>query len=413
MSPNRTGPRKAALTFIMITVLLDMLALGIIIPIFPRLIASFVGFDMARAAGYIGVFGTVWAFMQLFASPVQGALSDRFGRRPVILLSNFGLGFDYIVMALAPNLAWLFVGRIIAGASAASMSTAGAYIADVTPPEERAARFGLLSAAFGVGFVLGPALGGLLGSISPHLPFWAAAGLSLANGLYGLFILPESLPPEKRSAISLAKANPIGALNLLRSHPELLGLSLVVLLYNLAHQVLPSAFVPYTIYRFGWTETIMGLALAGVGVCTLIVQGVLVKPTVARLGERRAALAGLLFGMTGFAMMAAAWNSFIMYLAIPVFSLWGLFSPAVMALMSKRVAADEQGRLQGAMSSIMGLTGLVGPILFTQAFAIFIAPGITPHVPGAPFYLAALLLAFAAALAYWLARPANIPQAAE
>ncbi|MFO0995591.1 MAG: MFS transporter, partial [Alphaproteobacteria bacterium] len=257
-----TGRQRAAVIFIFITVVLDVLALGVMIPVLPKLVVTFVDGNVEAGAKVYGVFGIAWALMQFLFSPFLGSLSDRFGRRPVILISNFGLGLDYILMALAPNLAWLFVGRVISGITAATITTAGAYIADVTPPERRAGGFGLIGAAFGIGFVLGPALGGLLGAIDARLPFWAAAGLSLANGLYGLFILPESLPRAKRAAFSWTRANPLGSLALLRSHPVLLGLSGVLFVQNLAHVVLPSTFVLYAIYRYGWDERMVGLTLA-------------------------------------------------------------------------------------------------------------------------------------------------------
>ena len=261
--PTAPGPRRAAFAFVFVTVLLDMFAIGIIIPVLPKLVEDFMGGDTARAAIVYGVFGTAWALMQFLFSPMLGSLSDRFGRRPIILLSNFGLGLDYILMALAPSLRWLFVGRVISGITAASISTAGAYIADVTPPEERAAKFGLLGAAFGAGFVIGPALGGLLGGISPRLPFWVAAGLSLANGMYGLFVLPESLKREQRTPFSWRKANPVGALKLLRSHHELWGLTCVVFLSNLAHAALPSVAVLYMSYRYNWDTNMVGAAARG------------------------------------------------------------------------------------------------------------------------------------------------------
>src|SRR4051794_24886929 len=251
--PTTHGPRRAAFAFVFVTVLLDMFAIGIIIPVLPRLVEDFVSGDTAKAASIYGLFGTVWALMQFLFSPVLGSLSDRFGRRPIILLSNFGLGLDYILMALAPSLRWLFVGRVISGITAASISTAGAYIADVTAPEQRAAKFGMLGAAFGAGFVVGPALGGLLGDISPRLPFWVAAGFSLTNALYGLFVLPESLTRERRMAFSWQKANPLGALKLLWSHAELWGLACVSYLSNLAHVALPAVSVLYMGYRYNWS----------------------------------------------------------------------------------------------------------------------------------------------------------------
>src|SRR5471030_1096825 len=266
--------RQAAVAFIFITVVLDVLAMGIIIPVLPRLIQDFLNGDPARAAIMFGVFGTVWSAMQFFCSPIIGMLSDRFGRRRVILLSNFGLGLDYIVMALAPTLGWLFVGRVISGITGASWTTAGAYIADVTPKEKRAASFGIIGAAWGLGFILGPALGGLLGSTNPRLQFWVAAGMTLVNALYGLLVLPESLPPEKRTKrFDWSKANPVGSLTLLRSHHELFGLATVNFLYFVSHQVLQSVFVLYVGYRYQWSPRAVGLSLALVGIGSVIVQG--------------------------------------------------------------------------------------------------------------------------------------------
>ena len=263
---NKPRVRRAALAFIFITVVLDMLALGVVVPVLPKLIEDFLHGDTARAAQIVGWFATVWALMQFIFSPVLGALSDRFGRRTVILLSNFGLGLDYIVMATAPGLGWLFLGRIISGITAASFSTAGAYIADVTPPEKRAGAFGMLSAAFGLGFIVGPALGGILGNVNPRLPFWVAAALSLLNAMYGLLVLPESLPTEKREAFSWRRANPIGSIKLLRSHAELFGLSISTFVGNIAHEALPTTFVLYAMYRYGWSERTIGFALGTVGV---------------------------------------------------------------------------------------------------------------------------------------------------
>src|SRR5215831_7243554 len=320
--------RSAAFIFVFITILLDMLALGIIIPVLPRLVVDFVGGDAARGADYLGLFGTVWALMQFVFSPVHGMLSDRFGRKPVILISNFGLGLDYIVMAMAPTLWWLFAGRVISGITGASFATAGAYIADVTPPEKRAAGFGMIGAAWGVGFVMGPALGGLLGKVNPRLPFWAAAGLTLLNALYGLFVLPESLAPESRKAFSWRRANPVGSLALLRSHPELLGLSSVNFIYMLAHQVLPSVFVLYASFRYGWDAPATGLTLTVVGIFNIIVQAGLVKRIVERFGERRALLAGLLCGGIGFAIFGLAPTGGAFLGALPIFAFMGLFGPA-------------------------------------------------------------------------------------
>jgi MFS transporter, DHA1 family, tetracycline resistance protein len=391
--------RSAALVFIFITVVVDVLALGIIIPVLPKLVEGFMGGDTARAAEIFGLFGTVWALMQFVFSPVLGALSDRFGRRPVILISCFGLGFDYILMAMAPTLWWLFAGRVISGITAASFPTAGAYIADVTPPEKRAEGFGMIGAAWGVGFVMGPALGGLLGGVNPRLPFWVAAGLTLLNALYGLFVLPESLAPESRKVFAWRRANPIGSLILLRSHPELLGLSSVNFIYFLAHQVLPSVFVLYASFRYGWDESAVGLTLAVIGVFTIVVQAGLVKRAVARFGERRSLFVGLLCGGAGYAIFGLAPAGIVFLGALPVFAFMGLFGPAAQGLMTRHVGPSEQGQLQGANSSIMGITGLIGPGLFTLTFASFIGAHRDWRLPGAPFLLAALLMAMALVLA--------------
>ena len=408
------APRRAAVAFILFTVLLDVIAMGIIIPVFPALVVKFMGGDMPHAAAIYGIFGTAWALMQFLFSPLTGALSDRFGRRPVVLLSNFGLGLDYVLMALSPNLTWLFVGRIIAGITASSISASTAYIADVMPPEKRAGAFGLIGVAFGLGFVLGPALGGLLGSIDLRLPFWVAAGLSLTNAVYGILVLPKSLVPEKRRPFSWRRANPVGALILLRGHPELSGLSLVHFLYALAHNVLPSAFVLYTTYRYGWDERTVGLTMGAYGIMMILVQGVLVKPVVARFGERRALISALSCAVVGFAIYGFAPTGTLFLLGLPVIALWGFYGPSSQGLMTRRVAPSEQGQLQGALRSISGITGLIGPGLFTLTFAHFISPYRTLAVPGAPFLVASALVASAAMLAWRVTRiaPALSPQIA-
>jgi MFS transporter, DHA1 family, tetracycline resistance protein len=396
--------REAAFVFIFATVLLDMLAIGIVIPVLPKLVVDFVGGDTEEAARVFGIFGTAWALMQFLFSPFQGALSDAFGRRPLIIISNFGVGLDYVLMALAPTLGWLFVGRVISGITAASIATAYAYVADVTPPDKRAARFGLLGAAFGAGFVLGPALGGLAGSISPRLPFWIAAGLSLANACYGFAVLPESLSRERRAPFRWRRANPLSALVLLRSHAELFGLAFVSFLGNLAHAVLPSIGVLYMLYRYSWDASTVGLTLAAVGAASIIVQGGVVGSVTKRIGERAALLVGLSFGVLGFMVFALARTGVEFWVGIPLMAIWGLESPACLALMSRFVGADEQGQLQGANASISGIANLFGPVIFTQIFAAAIAGGREWHLSGAPFMLAALLLFFAAVTGWLVTR---------
>ena len=405
--PAHAPVRKAALIFILITVALDILALGMIIPVLPHLFEQFLGNDTALAARYYGYAGMLWAAMQFLCSPILGTLSDRFGRRPVVLLSNLGLGLDYIFMALAPTLSWLFVGRAISGITAASITTAGAYIADVTPAEKRAGAFGMIGAAFGIGFVVGPALGGLLGDIDPRLPFWVAAGMSLANFCYGWFVLPESLPPEKRTPRFVWKtANPLGALLWLKNHDRLLPLASVHFLSSLAHYVLPSTFVLYTAYRYHWGPKEVGIALGLVGIASAVVQAGLTRRLVPKLGERRALAIGLGFGVAGFVVYGLAPNGWWMLAGIPVMAFWGLAGPAGQSLMTSHLEPHEQGRLQGGLSSLMGVAGLIGPGLFTQTFAAFIGPQRAWQLPGAPMLMAALLLLAAIAVAWRATRSA-------
>jgi MFS transporter, DHA1 family, tetracycline resistance protein len=391
VSPEPVAGR-AAFAFIFITVALDMIALGVMVPVLPKLVVQLEGGDMVRAAAVTGVFGFVWNAMQFLFSPLVGAASDRFGRRPVVLLSNFGLGLDYILMALAPNVGWLFAGRVVSGITAASISSATAYIADITPPEGRAKQFGMIGAAFGLGFIVGPALGGFLGAVSLRLPFWVAAALSLTNAAYGLFVLPESLPRQRREKLVWRKANPLGSIDLLRSQPALLGLAVVVFLDYIAHESLPSCFVLYSDYRYGWGEGRIGAVLATVGFATAAVQALLVGPMVRKLGERRALLLGIGLGALSFAIYGAAPTGALFMLGVPFGALWGIASPAMQTLFTRRVGPSEQGRLQGALSSLRGIGGMIGPILFTQAFAAAIRPGVAVHVPGAPYLLAAALL---------------------
>lgn len=369
-----------------------MLAFGIVAPVFAPLVVRLEGGDTAAAAGMLGLFAAAWALMQFVFSPVQGALSDRFGRRPVILLSNLGLALDYVVMALAPSLAWLFVGRILSGITSSSFATAGAYVADVTPPERRAARFGTLGVAFGIGFILGPAAGGALGTIDLRTPFWAAAALSFANFAYGAFILPESLPPERRAPFRPHAANPIGALAFVRARPALVPLVAASFFAGVAHDVLPNLFVIYSSYRYAWDERTIGISLAVVGVCSIVVQGAVVGRVVARFGERRALVAGLVIGMAGQLVYAFAPNGATFLIAIPIWALFGLVNPSLQGLMTRLVAASEQGQLQGALASLRAVASVTAPILFTQIFALAVGDLRGVLVPGASFVAAAILL---------------------
>jgi MFS transporter, DHA1 family, tetracycline resistance protein len=395
--------RHAALGFIFVTVLLDMLAFGVAAPTLPKLISDFLGGNTARASEYLGFFVTTFAVMQFFFSPVLGMLSDRFGRRPVILISNFGLALDYLIMAVAPSLHWLFLGRTLAGVSASSISTASAYISDVTVPEKRSKAFGLLGAAFGVGFIVGPAIGGWLGMHNPRLPFWVAGAGSLLNACYGFFVLPESLAPEKRQPrFQWKNANPLGALRLLRSHSDLLGLATVNFFGYVAHEVYLTVWILYVMYRFNWTQRTVGLGLAAVGVCQIICSALLVGPIVAKLGERRALLTGLSFAALGFAMYGWASSSWMIFVAIAVNSLWSLAGPTSQALMTQHVSSAEQGELQGAIASLRGIAMIIGPQIFAMTFAFFIAP---QHLmPSAPWYLASLLVVISLVIAWVVAK---------
>ena len=385
------SPKRSAIAFIFVTVALDMLALGMIAPVLPGLVTQFLGGDTAQASQMYGLFATAWGVMQFFCSPILGSLSDRFGRRPVILMSNLGLGLDYLVMAVAPTLPWLFVGRVFSGATSASIPTAMAYIADVSPPEKRSQAFGMISAAFGLGFIVGPAFGGFLGHYNPRLPFWVAGLLSLLNACYGLFVLPESLPRENRAPFSWRRANPVGALTLLRSHKELVVLALTIFLGYLAQQALASVWVLYAEYQYHWDDRLVGLSLAAVGFSSAVVGAVLVKPITKRIGERAALNIGLLFGAIGFGLYAIARSPALFWLGIPVMSLWGLATPVSQGLMTRYVSPSEQGQLQGAINSTRSITTLIGPALFTFTFAAAIKPGAL-HVPGAPFLISSALL---------------------
>ncbi|KFN50700.1 TCR/Tet family MFS transporter [Arenimonas composti] len=396
--------------FIFITVLIDILAFGLIIPVLPHLVEGFVGGDTATAAWWVGVFGTTFAAIQFVCTPIQGALSDRFGRRPVILLSCLGLGLDFVLMALAPNLAWLFVGRVLSAMTAASFSIANAYIADTTAPEQRAKSYGMLGAAFGLGFIIGPVVGGVLGDIDVRAPFWAAAALALANFLYGLFVLPESLPVEKRTPrFDWAHANPVGALVLLRRYPQVFGLAAVIFLDSLAHYVFPSVFVLFADVRFDWGIKQVGYVLAGVGLCTAIVQAGLIGRIVKAVGERRALLIGQSAGLAGFLLYAFAGEGWLFLLGIPVMAFWGLANPSVQALATRAVGADEQGRLQGAFMSLASLCGVFAPLMYASVFAHAIVPNAPLYYPGAPFLLAAVIVALAFWVSHRATRPAVVP----
>ena len=384
---------RAAAAFIFLTVTLDMLAMGMIVPVLPKLIQGFEGGNAASTATMIGIFGFMFAGIQFVFSPLLGALSDKVGRRPVVLMSNFGLGADYVVMALAPTLPWLFLGRVISGLTSSSVPTAMAYMADVTPHEKRAAAFGMLNAAFGIGFVVGPALGGALGNVNPRLPFWVAAGLSLLNGMYGLFVLPESLKHEHRQPkINWKRANPVGSLALFTRVKGLLPLAGLLTLGYIAQQSLMSTYMIYVYTRYSWSVRTGGLSLAVVGIVTGIYGALLVKPAVGKLGERKAIILGYIGGALGYWAFGFSKTGLLLWLGIPVLNLMGIAWPATQSIMSRHTPPNEQGLLQGAVNSLRGVAGLIGPLMFTWVFADSIdAKPIFPSA-GSTFYLAAGLI---------------------
>jgi len=341
MAPRKPG--KRALVFVLVTVLLDTMGFGVIIPVTPELIMELTGEGLSRAAVYGGWLGFVYAALQFLFAPILGGLSDRFGRRPVLLYAVASLGIDYVVMGLAPTITWLFIGRAISGIAGASFTPAHAYIADVSPPEKRAQSFGFMGAAFGAGFILGPALGGLLGEIGPRAPFFAAAALSMINFVYGYFVLPETLDPAKRRPFDWRRANPVGTLMQIRKHPLVLGLLAALFLWQLAHQVMPSIWSFYTMYKFGWTEAVVGGSLAFVGMIMVLGQSTLPRVVIPCLGEKRTALTALAVGATGYAGYAFASQGWMMFAWLFTWLLAALFMPSTQALMSHRIAADSQG----------------------------------------------------------------------
>ncbi|MGX1747770.1 MULTISPECIES: TCR/Tet family MFS transporter [unclassified Brevundimonas] len=427
MSLHQPKVRRSAIAFILVTAVLDIVAMGIVIPVLPHLIEEFVGSN-ARAGLLNGVFVALWAGMQFLASPVIGSLSDQYGRRPVILLSCAGLAADYVLMALAPNLWWLAVGRLVAGVTSSSFTTIYAYMADITEPEKRARAYGLIGAAFSGGFVLGPVLGGFLGEFGPRVPFWVAGALSGVAFLYGLFILPESLPLEKRMPFSWRRANPVGAMILLKRHAELAGLAVVNFLLYFAHHVFSAVFVLYAGLRYGWGPWQVGALLAMVGVLDMIVQGVLVGPASKRFGDRATMIFGLCGGAVGIALMGWAPTGVAFIVAMFPNALWGLAMPTLQSLMTRRVGESEQGQLQGANMSVASIAGVASPLFFGWIYSVSVGEGGgrpaawlsergLPAVsaaadallsePGLAFYLASAVLALGALIGFLTARRAE------
>jgi DHA1 family tetracycline resistance protein-like MFS transporter len=412
-----TRSSKAGTAFILVTLLLDTLGVGLIIPIGPKLVASFLNDDLAAASRWFGLIFALYSAMQFLFAPVVGGLSDRFGRRAVILPSLLGATASYLFSGLAPALWWLFVGRTIAGITGASFSAATAYIADVTPPEKRAQSFGLVGAAFGLGFIVGPAIGGALGNVSLRLPYFVAAGLNLTNFVYGLFVLPESLRPELRRPFSLARANPFGALRNLGRNPIVLGLTGTMTCTSLAQMIVQSGWALTNQARFGWSTGDVGLSLGVMGVSTALVQGLLIRRIMPWLGERRVlvyAIAINAAGMIGFGLGDRGW---MMYAILVPFALGGLATPAVQSILTRAVGATEQGELQGSITSLASVTAIIGPLVGTSLIARFGPADAHPHVPGAAFFAAALfnLVGLVLAIAFLARNPAEAeaPKTAE
>lgn len=389
---RRSGrSRNAAMGFIFISSVLDVMAMGIVIPVLPTLIEEFAGSN-AQAGVINGGFVALWALMQFVASPIIGSLSDRFGRRPVILLSTAGLGLDYVLMALAPNLWWLALGRMIAGVTSSSFTASYAYMADITPPDKRARGYGLIGAAFSGGFVLGPLLGGVLGEWGPRVPFLGAAALSLAAFLYGVVVLPESLPPEKRSPFRWKNANPVGAMALLRKTSELAGLAVVNFLLYFAHHVFSAVFVLYAAHRYDWSSFEVGALLAVVGTLDMLVQGTLVGPLTRRFGEPRTLIFGLVCGSVGMALFGVASTGLMFALAAVPNALWALAQPTLQSLMTQHVPDTEQGQLQGANMSVASIAGIGSPMFFGWVYSRSIGEAAWFEHPGLAFLLAAVVL---------------------
>ena len=415
--PTTAGPatgRTAAFRFIFASAVMNAISFGIMIPVLPNLIKQFAGGDFASASRWNVLFAVTWGLMQFFSAPIMGLLSDRVGRRPVLLISLGGLAADFLFMALAPNLAWLFVGRVLNGMTAASFSTAGAYVADVTPPQGRAKAFGMLGSAFSFGFLIGPVLGGLLAAHSLRTPFFVAAALTAINWLYGLFVLPESLSMERRvKSFDWRKANPVGSLIFLKRHAELSALATISFLFQFAQTVLPSIFVLYTGYRYHWTPLVMGMAMAGTGVLGILVQTVAVGPVVAKIGERGSLLLGAFGGALGFALYGFAPTGWFYVATMPVFSLMSFLQPGLQGLMTRRVGPSEQGQLQGATQSLQGIASIIGPMVFGTAFAWAVDHDATLHTPGLPIYVAAsaLGLAFVLGLRVAVTTPPKVAEA--
>ena len=411
MAAPMSAQKKGSVVFVFITLLLDTLGIGLVVPVLPELVRGLVGGDLAAASRYLGAFVAVYAVMQFLFAPVLGGLSDRLGRRPVLLAALIGASINYGILAVVSDLRWLFLARVVTGLSGASISTATAYIADVTPPEKRAQSFGLVGAAFGLGFIIGPALGGLVGGLNLRAPFYLAAALSFANFLYGLFVLPESLPPEKRRAFSFRRANAFASLGNLRRHPMALGLAATLMCSYIAHQILQSTWALHGQARYGWTAAQVGVSLTAVGGLAAVVQGGLVRVAIPRFGERHTLIAGLLLTSLGFLGYAFADRAAWAYLIMIPFALGGLAGPATQSIITRGVAPSEQGELQGSLASLLSIAAVIGPIIGTGLLARFGPADAVPHFPGAPVLAASILSAVGLGLAlrYLRRAPEELP----
>jgi DHA1 family tetracycline resistance protein-like MFS transporter len=405
MAESKAIVRRASMIWVLVTLFLDVLGLAFIIPILPGLVGELAGDSSASVARFYGLIAAAYALMQFLFAPLLGALSDRYGRRPVLLASIFGSAVSYLLLAFAPTLAWLVIGRLIAGVAGSSLTTVNAYIADVSTPETRAQNFGLVGVAFGLGFIFGPAFGGVLGALDLRLPFFVAAGFSALNGLYGLFILPESLPLGRRSAFRWRRANPVGSIGALGAYPLVGGLALAFVFVSLAQRGLESTWVLYTSYRFGWGEATNGLTLGLVGLMAVFVQGFLIRPVVRRFGERRTVIVGLSISATSYLLFGLATAGWMMLFAIVVGAFGGVAGPAIQGLVAGSVSPEGQGKVQGALASLTSLTSIVAPVVFTAGlFGFFTSPAAPFVLPGAPFFLGSLLLTCGLGLAARLFR---------
>ena len=383
---------KAALSFIFITLLIDVTGLGIIIPVLPKLISELIHGNLSDAASYGGWLTFAYAFMQFICAPILGNLSDRFGRRPVLLFSLLGFGIDYLFLAFAPTIWWLFLGRIIAGVTGASFTTAAAYIADISPPEKRAQNFGLIGAAFGLGFIIGPVMGGILGQFGSRVPFFAAAGLSLIGTVYGYFVLPESLPAEKRRPFELKRANPIGSLLQLKKYPAVGGLILTLILMYTANNGLQSTWSYYGMEKFKWNEAWVGYSLGFIGVMIGVVQVGIIRWAIPKFGQEKSLYIGLIFSSLGLFLFSFATSGWMMFLFIIPYSLGGIAGPALQSIISSFAPSNEQGEIQGALTSLMSATTIFAPPIMTNLFAYFTGSNAPFQFPGAPFLLSAILV---------------------